>query len=179
MRGSAEPYVPYVEPIAGGAWWTIGAAALDAGVGTVVLAGGLGVTAGLVVALKKRYGTGVPLPPRGRGRFLRLLGITVALVAVAGTVLGYFGLGELTVPIACAMVGVALILLSSQLDERIFLAAGGALMVLGAVGALLALDSAGNMYPQGLVGLVAGGILWLAGAYRTGLLDEARQRVRH
>jgi hypothetical protein len=47
------------------------------------------------------------------------------------------------------------------------------------VGALLALDSAGNMYPQGLVGLVAGGILWLAGAYRTGLLDEARQRVRH
>jgi hypothetical protein len=77
------------------------------------------------------------------------------------------------------MVGVALILLSSQLDERIFLAAGGALMVLGAVGALLALDSAGNMYPQGLVGLVAGGILWLAGAYRTGLLDEARQRVGH
>ncbi|MCU1661906.1 MAG: hypothetical protein JWR58_1971 [Pseudonocardia sp.] len=175
MRG---PVVPYLEPIAGGVWWTVGASALDTGAGTVILAAGLGVTAGLVVALRRRYGTGAPLPPGGRGRFLRLLGITLALVAVAGTVLGSFGLGELAVPLACAMIGVALIPLSTQLDDRSLLATGGALMVLGAVGALLALDSVGSLYPQGVVGLVAGALFWAAAAYRTGLLAEARGRVR-
>jgi hypothetical protein len=73
---------------------------------------------------------------------------------------------------------VALIPLSTQLDERSLLATGGALMVLGAVGALLALDSVGSLYPQGVVGLVAGVLFWAAAAYRTGLLAEARGRVR-
>jgi hypothetical protein len=178
MRGPVEPHLPYLEPILGGVWWTVGAAALDSGAGTVILAAGLGVTAGLIVALRSRYGTGSPLPPGGRGRFLRLLGITVALVAVAGTVLGSTGLGELAVPAACAMVGVALVPLSSQLDQRSLLAVGGALMVLGAAGALFALDSVGNTYSQGLVGMVAGCLLWVAAAHRTGLLAEARGRVR-
>lgn len=134
--------VPYLEPIVGAAWWTVGAAALDAGVGTVVLAAGLGVTGVLVMALRSRHGSGEPLPRGGRGRFLRLLGITAALIAVAATVLGQLSWGELTVPVAAAVVGVAALTLSSQLDERSLLALGGALMVLGAAGALFALSSA-------------------------------------
>lgn len=171
-----EPAVPYLEPVTGALWWTVGAAALDGGPGTVVLAAGLGVTAALVVGLRRRHGSGAPLPPGGRGRLLRLLGITAALVAVAGTVLGYLSLGELSVPVACAMVGAALVPLSSLLDHRSLLAVGGAMMVLGAAGVLLALDSAGRLYPQGVVGLVAGALLWVAGAHRGGLLAELRAR---
>lgn len=171
--------VPYLEPIVGAAWWTVGAAALDGGVGTVVLAAGLGVTGTLVTALRSRHGSGEPLPRGGRSRFLRLLGITAALVAVAGTALGWLSWGELTVPVAAAVVGVALLVLSSQLDERSLLALGGAVMVVGATGALLALNSAGALYPQGMVGLVTGALFWLTGAHRTGLLAEARDRARH
>ncbi len=68
-------------------------------------------------------------------------------------------------------------MLSSQLDERSLLALGGALMVLGAAGALLALDSSGQLYPQGVVGLVAGGLFWLTSAHRTGLLADLRHAV--
>jgi hypothetical protein len=83
--------VPYLEPVAGAAWWTVGTAALDPGAGTVVLAAGLGVTAALVVALRKRFGAGAPLPPGGRTRLFVLIGVTAALVAVAGTLLGMIG----------------------------------------------------------------------------------------
>ncbi|OZM78361.1 hypothetical protein CFP66_30585 [Pseudonocardia sp. MH-G8] len=178
MEDMRATRVPYLEPIVGAVWWTVGAAALDGGPGTVVLAAGLGLTALLVMALRGRHGAGEPLPHRGRGRFLRLLGITAALVAVAGTVLSSLSWGELAVPAAAALVGAALMMLSSQLDERSLVALGGALMVLGAAGALLALDSAGKLYPQGLVGLVAGALFWLTSAHRTGLLAEARHRVR-
>jgi hypothetical protein len=170
--------VPYLEPIVGAAWWTVGAAALDGGPGTVVLAAGLAVTGVLVMALRSWHGAGEPLPRGGRGRFLRLLGITVALVAVTGTVLRSLSWGELTVPVEAAVVGVALLMLSSQLDERSLLALGGAVMVLGAAGALLALDSAGALYPQGVVGLVAGALFWVTSVHRTGLLAEARYRAR-
>ncbi len=170
--------VPYLEPIVGAAWWTVGAAALDGGVGTVVLAVGLGITGVLVMALRSWYGSGEPLPRGGGGRLLRLLGITAALIAVAATALGRLSWGEVAVPVAAAIAGVAMLMLSSQLDERSLLALGGALMVLGATGALLALSSAGAWYPQGVVGLVAGGLFWLTSAYRTGLLVEARYRAR-
>jgi hypothetical protein len=170
--------VPYLEPIFGAAWWTVGAAALDPGVGTVVLAAGLGVTGLLVMALRTRLGSGEPLRRGGRGRFLRLLGVTAALIAVASTALGQLSWGELAVPVAAALVGVAALMLSSQLDERSLLALGGTLMVLGALGALLALRSAGALYPQGVVGLVAGGLFWLTSAHRTGLLAEVRYRAR-
>jgi hypothetical protein len=144
--------VPYLEPIVGAAWWTVGAAALDGGFGTVVLAVGLGVMGMLVFSLRSRIGGGEPLP------------------------LGRLSWGELAVPVAAAIVGVALLMLSSQLDERSLLALGGALMVLGAAGALLALDSSGQLYPQGVVGLVAGGLFWLTSAHRTGLLADLRHR---
>jgi hypothetical protein len=179
MRRAPHPSVPYLEPVAGAAWWTVGTAALDAGTGTVVLAAGLGAAAGLVLALRKRYGSGAPLPRGGRTRLLVQIGVTAALIAVAGAGLGYFGWGELAVPAACAIVGAALVPLSTQLDERTFVALGGALMVLGAAGVLLALNSAGRLYPQGVVGLLAGALFWLASAHRTGLLAEARDRARH
>lgn len=171
-----EPAVPYLEAVLGGGWWIVGAAALDAGPGTVVLAAGLGALVGMVLALRRRHGAGAALPPGGRSRLLRLLGITAALIAVASTVLGSFYYSELAVPVACAMVGAVLVGLSTLLDDRSPVAAGGALMVLGAVGVLLALGAAGRPYPQVLVGLVAGAVLWLAGAYRTGLLAELRVR---
>ncbi|WP_219413289.1 hypothetical protein [Pseudonocardia nigra] len=172
-----ERTVPYLETLVGGAWWTIGAAALDGGFGTVVLAAGLGLTGAIVVALR-RHGPGGPLTRAARTRLLLVFGITAALMAVSGTVLGFFDLGELTVPLACVMTGVALVSVSSVLDERSVLAAGGGLMVLGAVGAVLAFDSAGALYPQGVVGLVAGLLLWTVGAHRTGLLRELRGRAR-
>lgn len=175
MRSVAPRAVPYLEPVAGGLWWTVGAAALPGGAGTVVLAAGLGVAAWLVVTLRRR-GPGVPLRAGGRRRLLRVVGSTVALVAVAATALGATGWGELTVPLACAMVGVALLAVSSVLGERSLLAVGAVLMVLGAAGAVLALGSAGQLYPQGLVGLVAGALLWTAGAHRTGLLANLRRR---
>ena len=68
--------------------------------------------------------------------------------------------------------------LSSLLGARSTVLAGAALMLLGAAGALLALGSAGDLYPLGLVGLGAGVVLWVAGAHRTGLLDELRGHVR-
>jgi hypothetical protein len=173
-----HPAVPYLEAVAGGVWWVVGAIALTAGTGTVVLAVGLGVTGALVLTLRRRYGAGAPLPPGGRTRLLQVVIGAVVLVAIAGSLLGLVSLGELAVPLACAIVGCALFPLASLLDARSLLAGGGALLVLGAAGALLALDSAGALYPQGVVGMVAAAVLWLVAAVRTGLLAEAQGRVR-
>lgn len=174
-----QPSVPYLEPIVGGMWWTVGAAALKPGTGTVVLAAGLGVTAGLVLAVRRRHGSGAALPRGGRRRLLRLILITIALIVAASASLGSVGWAELAIPAACVLVGVALWPLSTRLDERALLAVGAALMVLGAGGAILALDSAGELYPQGVVGLGAGALLWLEGAHRGGLIAELRQRSRN
>lgn len=170
--------VPFLEPVAGGLWWTVGAAALPGGIGTVVLAAGLGLAAWLIVTLRRQHGSGAPLTAGGRGRLWRIVGITVGLVAAAGIALGATGWAELTVPLACAMVGAALFPVSSLLDVRALLAAGAALMVLGAAGAVLALGSAGQLYPQGVVGLVAGALLWTVGAHRMGLLAQLWGRAR-
>ena len=171
-----SPAVPFLEPLLGGLWWTIGAIALSAGLGTVVLAAGLGVTGVLIAALRSRHGGGAPLPPGGRARLLRIAFVVVVLVAAAGPLLGLADHGERTVPVACAVTRVAQFPLASLLDERVLLAAGGLLLVLAATGALFALDSAGSLLPQGLVGMAAAAVLWLAGAQRSGLLAEVRTR---
>ena len=171
-----SPAVPFLEPLLGGLWWTVGAVALSAGLGTVVLAAGLGVTGVLIAALRSRHGAGAPLPPGGCARLLRIAFVVIVIAAAAGPLLGLVDLGELAVPVACAVTGVALFPLASLLDERALLAAGGLLLVLAATGALFALDSAGTLLPQGLVGMAAGVVLWLAGAQRSGLLAEARAR---
>jgi hypothetical protein len=172
------PVVPYLETAAAAVWWTVGAAALEGGLSTAVLALGLGVTGTMIVALRRRFGAGEPLAPGGRARMLKLLGGALAVIVGVAVGLGYLGYAELTVPLACAVLGVALLMLSPALDDRAPLAAGSSLMVLGAAGAVLALRSAGQLFPQGLVGLGAGALLWAFGAQRTGLLAEARDRAR-
>lgn len=168
--------VRFLEPVAGGLWWVIGAAALDGGIGTVVLAAGLGVVGALVAA--GRRSEIVPLPRGARFRFWRAVVMAAALIAVSGSLLGFLGgYGELTVPLSAAIGGIAAIVLSGQVGERALVGLGGALMVLGAVGAVLALQSAGALYPQGVVGMVAAALVWGEGAYRTGLLREVRSRV--
>lgn len=171
------PALPYLEPILAGVWWLLGAVALGGGLSTVVLAAGIGVTAALVVTLRARHGAGAALPPGGRRRLVRLVVGALVVIVLLGAGLGYLGYGELTVPLAAVVVGVGLLLFSSVLEARSLVAAGAALMLLGAVGAVLALGSAGQLYPHGLVGLGAGAALWLCGAQRTGLLADLRARA--
>ncbi|WP_214407885.1 hypothetical protein, partial [Pseudonocardia lacus] len=167
--------VPYMEPVVAAAWWTVGTTALEGGTGTLVLAVGLGLCGGLLVALRRRHGTGSRLPSGARGRLLRTVVVTAALLAVSGSVLGFFGLGELVVPVGAVLVGLASISLASVLDERPLVAVGGLMLVLGATGAVLALRSAGTIYPVGVVGLLAGLLFWLVAAHRGGLLDPRRR----
>ena len=176
VGGMRAPALPYLETAAAGVWWTLGAAALGGGLSTVVLAAGLGITGALVVALRRRYGSGEPLPPGGRNRLLRLVVGAIVAIALVAVGLGLLGYAELTIPLAAVVVVVALLLLAPVLDDRTPVAAGATLMVLGAAGAVLALGSAGQLYPTGLVGLGAGALLWLFGAHRTGLLAEVRAR---
>lgn len=166
-----RPAVPLLEPVLGVVWWAVGALALPDGLGTVVLAAGLGVAGVMAVAARRRDGAGAPAHPR-------LTGIVVAAVVIVlvAVLLSLVGLGELTVPLACAVAGAALFPAASTTDERGWVLAGGLLLVLGAVGALLALDSAGEAYSHGVVGLGAAVVVWLVGAHRTGLLDEVRIR---
>ena len=113
-----QPAVPYLEPLVAAAWWTIGAAALASGAGTVLLACGLGLTAALMVVLHRRHGSGARLRSGERGAFLRTVVITAVLVAATGTVLGIFGLGELAWPVICGLLGLSAISLARVLDER-------------------------------------------------------------
>ncbi|MGI5129004.1 hypothetical protein ACQEVB_19520 [Pseudonocardia sp. CA-107938] len=170
--------LPLLLPAIGGAWWAVGASALDTGAGTLVLALGLSLAVALGIALHRRLGTGAPLPPGGRLRVLR-----IALVAVAGIVLGgwglrLLGLGEVTVPLACGITGLALFAFVRLVDERIIVALAGALLVLAAVGASLAFGTPGALYPQGLVGMGAGALCCAAAAVRGGLVAELLARRR-
>lgn len=179
VRAVAGIPVPHLEIVLGAVAWVAGTLALPTGVGTVLMAAGLGVTGVLWVSVRRRHGLGTRLDRALRTQVLRLgLGVLVALVAL-GVVLPLVGggWGELTVPIGCAVVGVALFPLSSLLRERSYVALGGLLVVLAAVGALLALNSAGPSLPQGVVGIVGALLLWLAGCRRIGLFGELRARV--
>ena len=107
-----------------------------------------------------------------------LLVVGVGLVVLGGTLLRATGRAELTVPVTVAVGGALLLPLASLLDRRSLLALGAALMLLGAGGAVLALNSAGVTESQGLVGLVGGVLLWAAAAQQAGLTDELRDRIR-
>lgn len=170
--------LPLLLPALGGLWWAVGSAALDTGPGTLVLALGLAAAVGLGVALRRRFGRGVALPPGGRTRLLQLSAASVAGVVLGGAGLRLLGLGEIAVPLACAIVAFALFALVRVMDERIYLGLAGALLVLAAVGAVAALSTPGLLYPQGLVGLGTGVLCWLAAAARGGLLAELRARRR-
>jgi hypothetical protein len=160
--------------LGGGTAWLVGSSALDTGVGTVVLAAGLAVTIWLTVA-GGRHGLEQPLERWRSRRLLRLALLGVALVVGSSVLLGLVGYGELGVPVAFFLVGALLVPASSTLGDRSWLLLGAVLMVLAALGGLLALNSAGALYPRGLVGLGSGLLLWAASAHRAGLLRGISQ----
>ncbi len=165
--------------LAGGAAWLVGSSALPGGQGTVVLAVGLAVTVWLTIRARRAddVGRGPRLDGQRRRRVLLLVAAGVALVVLGATLLRATGRGELTVPLAAAVCGALLLPLASLLDRRALLALGGGLMLLGAGGAVLALNSAGAAEPQGLVGFVGGVLLWAAAAQQVGLVGELRDRI--
>lgn len=175
MRTQVEVPGSGVLALAGGALWLVGSAALPSGAGTVVLAIGIAVT----VWLMTRGGSGGPrLDRHRRGRVVRLVVVGAGLVVLGGTLLRATGRAEFTVPLAVGVCGLLLLPLASLLERRGLVALGGALMLLGAGGAVLALNTVGSTGPQGLVGLAAGLLLWLAAARQSGLVDRVRSRLR-
>jgi hypothetical protein len=174
VRGSA------VLAVTGGAAWLVGSAALSPGPGTVVLALGLAVTVWLTIQASRSvsYGGGPRLDGQRRRRVVYLVAVGVGLVLLGSTLLRAGGRGELAVPLAAAVCGALLVPLASLLDRRGLLALGGGLMLLGAGGAVLALNSAGRTESQGLVGFAAGVLLWLTAAQQAGLMGELRDRIR-
>lgn len=159
--------------LGGGVGWLVGSSALDAGTGTVVLAVGLGVTAWLFVA-GSRGAVERPIERWRSRRLARLAVIGLVLVVGGSALLGFTPYGELAVPLGFGIVGALLVPASSLLGDRAYLVLGAALMLLAALGAFLALNSVGQLYPRGLVGLGSGLILWAAAAYRSGLVDQLR-----
>jgi hypothetical protein len=164
--------------LAGGVAWLFGTAVLPSGMSTVVLAIGLLGTVWLFREVRRRTLGGPPLHRQRRRRVLRLALAGVGIAAVGSAVLEWFAAGELTIPLTAALAGALLLPLASLVEQRSYLVLGGALMVLGAAGALLALDTAGRLYPQGMVGILAGLMLWAAGAHQAGLLHELQARSR-
>ena len=160
--------------LGGGLAWLVGSSALDAGLGTVVLAAGLALTVWLTVTAG-RHGGDRPLERWRSKRLVQLAVLGVVLVVAASVLLGLVGYGELGVPVAFFVVGALLVPAASTLDDRSWLLLGAVLMVLAALGGLLALNSAGALYPRGLVGLGAGLLLWAASAQRSGLLRGISQ----
>lgn len=166
-----------LEAVVGGLWWVVGSLALPGGANTLVLAGGLGITAALWRAATRRPGAEIWLPPGGLTRLAWVGGSAVVMVIAAAVALGSIGWAELTVPVACGLVGAHFLPLASITERRPYLAVGAALMVIGATGALLALNSAGSLYPQGFVGFLAAVAVWAAAVQRLGLARELAGRL--
>jgi hypothetical protein len=177
-RSQVEVAGSAVLAVAGGVAWLVGSAALPAGSGTVVLAVGLAVTVWLAVRASRAGSGGARLDRTRRRRVVRLVVVGIALVALGATVLQATGRGELTVPLAVALCGALLLPVASVVERRSLIALGAALMVLGAGGAVVALNSAGRAESQGLVGLAGGVLLWVVSAQQSGLLGELRGRSR-
>lgn len=168
--------LPLLLPVMGGAWWAIGAAALDPGVGTLALAVGLAAAVALGVTLRRRFGRGTALPSGGRTRLLKVAAVTVAAMLLGGAGLRMLGLGELAVPLACAIVGLALFAAVRVVDERLLAGLAGLLVVLAAVGAMAALDTPGALFPQGIVGMGAGVLCLAVAALRGDVVGELWSR---
>jgi hypothetical protein len=179
LRTPAGIPVPQLELLLGGAGWVAGTLGLGTGGGTLLMAAGLLFTGWWFTVVRRRFGAGARLPRELRARTVRT-GVVVAVLLVAlAVVLPMIGLGwgELTVPLGAVVIGAGLIGVSSVLGERSFLAVGGAVAVLGAIGAMLALSTAGTATPYGVVGLGGAVVLWAAAARRTGAVTTLRERV--
>jgi hypothetical protein len=180
VRRQVEVSGSTVLALAGGAAWLVGSSALAAGQGTVVLAVGIAVTVWLAVQAGRRgiADRGPRIDGPRRRRVIYLVAVGVGLVVLGATLLRAADRAELTVPLGAAVCGALLLPLASLFDRRSLLAVGAALMLLGAGAAVLALNSAGRMESQGLVGFVGGVLLWLAAAHQAGLLGEVAARIR-
>jgi hypothetical protein len=157
--------------LGGGVGWLVGSSALDAGTGTVVLAAGIAVTVWLVV-IGSRDAAARPMEHWRSRKLLRLAVIGLVVIVAGSALLGFTPYGELAVPLGFGVVGALLLPASSLLGDRTYLVLGALLMLLAALGAFLALNSVGQLYPRGLVGLGAGVLLWAASAYRSGLVAQ-------
>jgi hypothetical protein len=160
--------------VAGALGWAVGTLAFPPGLGTLVLAVGLLAAVGLYRAVRWRVVARPPLPPRARAGLTRLVVLGGTLVVAAALAVSEAGYSKLTVPSGCMIVGACLVPAAGLLDRRGCLVLGGALMLLGACGAVLGLNSAGVFYPTGVVGLGAGVLLWAAVAVQGGLHRELR-----
>ena len=180
MRRQVEVAGSSVLALAGGAAWLVGSSALPGGQGTVVLAVGIAVTVWLVIQAGRAGGTGrgPRIDRRRRRKVVYLVAVGVGLVVLGSMLLRATGRAELTVPLGAAVCGILLLPLASLLDRRSLLAVGAGLMLVGAGGAVLALNSAGRAESQGLVGFVGGVLLWAAAAQQAGLTGELRSRIR-
>lgn len=180
MRSQVEVPGSAVLAVAGGVAWLVGSAALPGGPGTVVLALGLAVTVWLTSRATRAgsFGRGPRIDGRRRRRVVFLVAVGIGLVVLGSVLLRANGWGELAVPLAAVVSGALLVPLASLLDRRGLLALGGGLMLLGAGGAVLALNSAGRTESQGLIGFAGGVLLWLTAAQQAGLMGELRERIR-
>ncbi|MGE3257329.1 hypothetical protein [Pseudonocardia sp.] len=168
--------LPRCELIVGSVWWVVGATALRPGTATVVLALGMLVAGTLLLALRRRGVHGERLDRRERSRLLSVTFVAVMLVVVTTTVLRMlpapFDYAELSVPLAGLIVGIAVIRVGRLLSAPVTTLAGCGVCAIAVLGGLIALQTAGDTYSSGLVGLGSAIVLWAAGAYRTGVLSR-------
>lgn len=184
--GGAMPYTmrqpalgvpaPSLEIVLGTLAWTVGAAGLASGFGTVLVALGLFLTAYLWFVRRRTRAMAVMLHPERKRRMQRLVLVGVAGIVLLPSVLALVGYGELATAVSAALVGVLLIMASTVLEERSLVAVGGVVLVIAALGAFLALNSAGTGGSQPVIGLGAGLVLWVAAMRRLGVLDELGRR---
>ncbi|WP_103381074.1 hypothetical protein [Pseudonocardia dioxanivorans] len=164
---------PQIETVLGVLWWIAGALALSGGSGTVLMAAGLGVAGGLWTLVRRRHGSGLSLGPARRARLVRQAVVAGALALAALVGVGMTSWSELAVPLASALVAIVLFSLSTIIGSRSFVLVGGLVLVLSAVGAVVALGTMGSTASQGLVGFGGALVFWVAGALRAGLVSPA------
>lgn len=168
---------PQIETVLGVLWWIAGALALSGGAGTALMAVGLGATGVLWTLVRGRQGHGAPMGPARRARLIRQ-GVVAGVLALAALIgLGMVSWGEVAVPVASALVAITLFSVAPIVGSRSFVTVGSGLLVLSAVGALVALGTVGATAPQGIVGFGGAVLLWFAGALRTGVLGGPTVRA--
>ena len=168
---------PQIETVLGVLWWIAGALALPGGAGTALMAVGLGATGVLWTLVRGRQGHGAPMGPARRARLIRQ-GVVAGVLALAALIgLGMVSWGEVAVPVASALVAITLFSVAPIVGSRSFVTVGSGLLVLAAVGALVALGTVGATAPQGIVGFGGALLLWFAGALRTGVLGGPTVRA--